>query len=172
MNTKKKGNSIWSYQFQKMAENNQKDWRRGMKERKWKNDNMEEKEKELEGVKRRDRDNRVSVTGTLWHPWTDTACLKAVLAIKRSSVSSCLQNIFIYFFIRSFISLFISIGGTLGFSVKPSTTMTTPPLACSFNTTAEKNQTALKQIDVLFNTVVTSSQGLCVVCLGDNCRAA
>lgn len=36
----------------------------------------------------------------------------------------------------------------------------------------KKNQTALKQIDVLFNTVVTSSQGLCVVCLGDNCRAA
>lgn len=32
-----------------------------------------------------------------------------------------------------------------------------PPL--SFNTTAVENQTALKQIDVLFNIVVTSSQG-------------
>lgn len=29
----------------------------------------------------------------------------------------------------------------------------------SFNTTAAENQTALKQIDVLFNIVVTSSQG-------------
>lgn len=36
----------------------------------------------------------------------------------------------------------------------------------------KNNQTALEQIDVLFNTVVTSSQGLCVVCLGDNCRVA
>lgn len=38
-----------------------------------------------------------------------------------------------------------------------------PPLFCpphpSFNTTAVENQTALKQIDVLFNIVVTSSQG-------------
>ncbi len=65
-------------------------------------------------MKRRDGDKCVSVTGTLWHPWTDTACLKAVLMLKRSSVSSCLQNIFIYFSIRSFILLFISIGGTLG----------------------------------------------------------
>lgn len=37
-----------------------------MKERKRKNDdNMEEKEKELERVKRRDGDNRACVTGTL-----------------------------------------------------------------------------------------------------------
>lgn len=35
----------------------------------------------------------------------------------------------------------------------------TPP--SSFNTTAVENQTALKQIDVLFNIVVTSSQGPC-----------
>lgn len=33
------------------------------------------------------------------------------------------------------------------------------PLRLSFNTTAVENQTALKQIDVLFNIVVTSSQG-------------
>ncbi len=97
-----------------MVENNPKEWRRGMKERKWKNNSMEEKERELEAVKRRDGDKCGSVTGTLWHPWTDTACLKAVLTLKRSSVSSCLQNIFIYFSIRSFILLFISIGGTLG----------------------------------------------------------
>ncbi len=40
---KKKGNSIQRTKFHKMVENNQKEWRRGMKERKWKNNNMEEK---------------------------------------------------------------------------------------------------------------------------------
>lgn len=68
---RKKGNSIQSYQFHKMAENNQKVWRRGMKERKWKNDDNMEKEIELERVKRRDGDNRACYWDTLtpmdWH---------------------------------------------------------------------------------------------------------
>lgn len=127
-NTNKKGNSIQNNQFLKMAENNQKDRRRGMKERKWKNDNMEEKEKDLEGVKRRDGDNCVSVTGTLWHPWTDTACLKAVRSHSKGAVFLHVYKTYLFISsIRSFISLFISIEGALWFSVKPSTTMTTLP---------------------------------------------
>lgn len=82
------------------------------------------------------------------------------------------KNIFIYFssLFSSFIYLFRAVPAPLALPLE-SCSMTpthTPsplslfffsPLRLSFNTTAVENQTALKQIDVLFNIVVTSSQG-------------
>lgn len=76
---------------------------------------------------------------------------------------SVYKNIFIYF--SSLCHLFLAVPAPLALplescSMTPThvpSPLSPPPL--SFNTTAVENQTALKQIDVLFNIVVTSSQG-------------
>lgn len=78
----------------------------------------------------------------------------------------CLQkHIYLFLVTLSFIYLFLAVPAPLALPLK-SCSMTTPcspsPLfspPLSFNTTAVENQTALKQTDVLFNIVVTSSQG-------------
>lgn len=111
------------------------------------------------------------VTGPLQHPWT----------LSKTQSHTRLQKgamkIFFFFFFLLFTKTYLFI------SRRPSTPCSaagivlddagsralpslfffsfffffTPP--SSFNTTAVENQTALKQIDVLFNIVVTSSQG-------------
>lgn len=102
-----------------------------------------------------------------------TARLKAMLRFKREPrrfgfffFFLCLPNIFIYFSVP-IIYLFVSLcfdtpctatGVMLdddGVDDAPSP----PSLPFAFNAAAVGNQTALKQIDVLFNIVVTSSQG-------------
>lgn len=76
----------------------------------------------------------------------------------------CLQkHIYLFLVTLLFIYLFLAVPAPLSLplescSMTP-TRMPSPLYPLSFNTTAVENQTALKQIDVLFNIVVTSSQG-------------
>lgn len=109
------------------------------------------------------------VTGPLQRPWTLSKTQSHTLPQKGA------MKIFFFFFMFTKTYLFISRHSViyLFISCCPSTPcsatgimfddadMRTLPsfFPLSFNTTAAENQTALKQIDVLFNIVVTSSQG-------------
>lgn len=89
----------------------------------------------------------------------------------------CLQeHIYLFLATLSFIYLFRAVPAPLALPLE-SCSMTparspSPPSPLSFNTTAAENQTALKQTDVLFNIVVTSSQGPHASALVTNGRAA
>lgn len=109
------------------------------------------------------------VTGPLQRPWTLSKTQSHTLPQKGA------MKIFFFFFMFTKTYLFISRHSViyLFISCCPSTPCsatgimfddadmrTLPSFSpLSFNTTAAENQTALKQIDVLFNIVVTSSQG-------------
>lgn len=76
----------------------------------------------------------------------------------------CLQkHIYLFLVTLSFIYLFLAVPAPLALPLESCSMTPTRALPSfsplSFNTTAVENQTALKQIDVLFNIVVTSSQG-------------
>lgn len=80
-----------------------------------------------------------------------------------------------YLFISRHFVIYLFISGcpstrcyTIGTVLDDADTLALPSFPLSFNTAAAENQTALKQIDVLFNIVVTSSQGPHAFCLGDD----
>lgn len=95
-----------------------------------------------------------------------SARLKDTLGFKREPwrfFFFCIQNIFIYFYV-TVIYLFFAVPAPLApplecVRVTPSRVSFHLPPPCLLIPLQLKNQTALKQIDVLFNIVVTSSQG-------------
>lgn len=109
------------------------------------------------------------VIGPLQHPWTHSKTQSHTLllkgAVKTFFFFLCLQKHIYLFPCHSVIYLFISccpraLCSVTGIMLDDADTLTSPrfpPFA--FNTAAVENQTAVKQIDVLFNIVVTSSQG-------------
>lgn len=109
------------------------------------------------------------VTGPLQHPWTLSKTQSHTLLQTRAMKIFFLMFTKTYLFIsrHSVIYLFISRCpstpcSATGILFDDADVLTLPSFAPphpSFNTTAVENQTALKQIDVLFNIVVTSSQG-------------
>lgn len=107
-----------------------------------------------------------SVTGPLQHPWT-LSKTQSHSSLQKGAVKIFFMFTKIYLFIsrHSAIYLFISLCpstpcSATGIVFDDADTLTLPSVSpLSFNTTAVENQTALKQIDVLFNIVVTSSQG-------------
>lgn len=108
--------------------------------------------------------NVYCVTGPLQHPWTLSKTQSHALLKRqprRSFFSNVYKNIFIYFLSLCHLSIYFLLPQhPLLCHWNPAwwrRHARPPPL--SFNTTAVENQTALKQIDVLFNIVVTSSQG-------------
>jgi len=112
------------------------------------------------------------VTGPLQRPWTLSETQRHT-RLQKGAVEIffifflCLQkHIYLFLVTLSFIYLFLVVPAPLAPplescsmtpTLSPSPPFPPPPL--SFNTAAVGNQTALKQIDVLFNIVVTTSQG-------------
>lgn len=106
------------------------------------------------------------VTGPLQRPWTlsktqsHTLLQKGAMKIFFMFTKTYLfisRHFVIYLFISCCPSTPCSATGIM-FDDADMLALPSPPPP-SFNTTAAENQTALKQIDVLFNIVVTSSQG-------------
>lgn len=106
------------------------------------------------------------VTGPLQRPWTlsktqsHTPLQKGAMKIFFLFTKTYLfisRHSVIYLFISCCPSTPCSAAGIMFDDANTRALPSFPPL--SFNTTAVENQTALKQIDVLFNIVVTSSQG-------------
>lgn len=103
------------------------------------------------------------VTGPLQHPWTPSKT-QSHSASNRSHEdiffsSFPKKHIYLFLVTLQFVCLFLSAPAPLTLSLKPCwwSRRVCSPLP-SFNTTAAENQTPLKQIDVPFNTVITSSQ--------------
>lgn len=108
------------------------------------------------------------VTGPLQRPWTLSKTQSHTLPQK-----GAMKIFFFFMFTKTYlfisrhsvIYLFISCCpstpcSATGIMFDDADMRTLPSFSpLSFNTTAAENQTALKQIDVLFNIVVTSSQG-------------
>lgn len=123
--------------------------------------------KERERLRGRDRESGQTCSVLLGHSSAHglSARLKDTLGFKREPwrFFFCIQTIFIYFCV-TLIYLFFAVPAPLALPLKSCScdaitrSLPSPP-ALSFNTTAVENQTALKQTDVLFNIVVTSSQG-------------
>lgn len=131
---------------------------------------MGEKQRKRQRWRGRDRESGQTWAVLLGHSSAHglSARLKATLRFKREPwrFFFCLQkHIYLFLVTLSFIYLFLAVPAPLALplescSMTPThvpSPLSPPPL--SFNTTAVENQTALKQIDVLFNIVVTSSQG-------------
>lgn len=129
---------------------------------------MGEKQRQSRRWRGRDREPGQTCAVLLGHSSTHglSARLKATLGFKRSHEDFfyVYKNIFIYFSSLRHLSIYFSLSqhpllcrwkhARWCRHARPPS----PPLFF-FNTTAVENQTALKQIDVVFNTVVTSSQG-------------
>lgn len=108
------------------------------------------------------------VTGPLQRPWTLSKTQSHTLlqkgAMKIFFFFMFTKNIFIYFSSLCHLSIYFLLSQhplLCHWNHVRWRRHARPPLfsPLSFNTTAVENQTALKQIDVLFNIVVTSSQG-------------
>lgn len=119
----------------------------------------------MEGERYRVGTNVRCVTGPLQRPWTLSKTQSHTPHQKGAmKIFLCLQKyIYLFHVTLSFIYLFLAVPAPLALplescSMTP-TSSPSPLFPLSFNTTAVENQTALKQIDVLFNIVVTSSQG-------------
>lgn len=131
---------------------------------------MGEKQRQSRRWRGRDREPGQTCAVLLGHSSTHglSARLKATLGFKREPwrFFLCLQkHIYLFLLTLSFIYLFLAVPAPLALPLETCSMMPTcsPPLLSPpllfFNTTAVENQTALKQIDVVFNIVVTSSQG-------------
>lgn len=129
---------------------------------------MGEKQRKRRRWRGRDRESGQTCAVLLGHSSAHglSARLKATLCFKREPwrFFYVYKNIFIYFSSLCHLSIYFLLSQhplLCHWNHVRWRRHTRPPLffPLSFNTTAVENQTALKQIDVLFNIVVTSSQG-------------